>query len=66
MIDSLYHSSRGGVKTLVDYKINYEKALLFIKKDLNRPNGSVQIYRNGLVFVRQRKINHFSFCNATT
>ena len=46
MIDSLYHSSRGGVKTLVDYKINYEKALLFIKKDLNRPNGSVQIYRN--------------------
>ena len=42
-MDSLFYSSRGGVKTLVDYKINYEK-LLFITKDLNGPSDYYRVY----------------------
>ena len=29
-------------------------------------SGFVQMHRNGLVFVKQRKISHVSFCNPTT
>ena len=32
MIDNLYYSSGGGVKTLVDYKINYEKLCYSLQK----------------------------------
>ena len=43
---SLYSSCRGGVKTLLWLQNKLRKTLLFITKDFNEPNGSVQIYRN--------------------
>ena len=32
--------------------------------NLKLPIGSFQVYREGFVFVQQRKISHFSLCNA--
>ena len=49
MIDSLYYSSRRGVKTLLWITNKLRKALLFITKymnSMNGPSGLVQILRN--------------------